>query len=133
MPSNRELILLYHPSPDEATLRAKGVFFRMKVRLRQIAPDQLHQTVGFLSGMDGCEARPTPDTPPVVSEPVMILCGFSASRLDALLKNMRKAQASLPYKAVLTATNKHWPLCELYDELVAERRQLLEATPEASR
>lgn len=131
MPSNQELILLYHPNPDAVTLRAKGVFFRMKVRLRQIAPDQLHQTVGFLAGTDGCQALSPPDAPPVLSEPVMVLCGFSASRLDTLLKNMRKAQASLPYKAVLTATNKHWPLCELYDELVAERQQILDAAPAA--
>lgn len=90
----------------------------MKVRLRPVSPDQLHQTVGHLAGLKDCPAREAPDPCPVVDQPMLVLCGFSASRLDTLLKHLRQAQVRFPYKAVLTATNRDWPLCDLYRELV---------------
>ena len=130
MAQNREMVLFYAPDPaDPAVLRAKGVFFRMKIRLRMLSPDQLHQTVGHLAGLEGCPAREAPDPRPIVEHPVLVLCGFSASRLDALLKNLRQAQAVFPYKAVLTASNRDWPLCDLYLELVEEHRQMSGQAP----
>ena len=110
MAQNTEMVLFYAPDPaDPAISRAKGIFFRMKVRLRPVSPDQLHQTVGHLAGLKDCPAREAPDPCPVVDQPMLVLCGFSASRLDTL---------------VLTATNRDWPLCDLYRELVEEHRQM---------
>ena len=113
MAQNTEMVLFYAPNPaDPAILKAKGIFFRMKVRLRPVSPDQLHQTVGHLAGLKDCPAREAPDPCPVVDQPMLVLCGFSASRLDTLLKHLRQAQVRFPYKAVLTATNRDWPLCD---------------------
>ena len=131
MAQNTEMALFYAPDPaDPAILTAKSVFFRMKVRLRPVSPEQLHQTVGHLAGLKDCPAREAPDPRPAVDQPVLVLCGFSASRLDTLLKHLRQAQVRFPYKAVLTATNRDWPLCDLFRELVEEHRQMSGQDPE---
>ena len=63
------------------------------------------------------------------SEALMVLHGFSGSRIDTLLSKLRKAGVgNIPYKAVLTPTNLRWTGPELCEELKKEHEAMQQGT-----
>lgn len=56
---------------------------------------------------------------------MMVMKGFSNSRLDQFLKGMRKAGIErVDYKAVLTPTNCRWNSWQLYQEIRKEHEAM---------
>lgn len=140
-----ETVLYYNPGkPDTMKYVAmmKSVLVRMGIRIRNIGPEQVMETVGYLAGMDGFEAAgagtavsadgelPAGDVPaanPVPEIPVemMVLKQFSNRRLDELLINLRKAGVpKIGLKAVLTEHNSGWTFYHLYEELKEEHETM---------
>lgn len=140
-----ETVLYYNPGkPDtmKHVAMMKSVLVRMGIRIRNIGPEQVMETVGYLAGMDGFEAAgagkaasadgelPTGDVPaanPVPEIPVemMVLKQFSNRRLDELLINLRKAGVpKIGLKAVLTEHNSGWTFYHLYEELKEEHETM---------
>lgn len=52
---------------------------------------------------------------------LILLCGLREKRLDKVLFELRRAEVSADFKAILTPTNKSWPLKRLFAELSRER------------
>ena len=53
-----ETVLYYNPGTPETmkhVARLKSVLVRMGIRIRNIGPDQVNQTVGYLAGVPGFE------------------------------------------------------------------------------
>ena len=124
-----ELVLLYSPLALSDSGKLKSVLVQMGVRIKNIGPAQTGQTVGHLAGLKGFEANENP-APPIL-DPMMVLCGFSSERLDALLKNLRTAGAPrVALKAVLTEHNCVWTLHALYEELKGEREAIAQQQAE---
>lgn len=119
MAVSREMVLFYEPAGGAQGARLKAILVRMGVRIKNVAPDAVGQTVGHLLGRKGFEARENPEAP-ALAEPVLVLDGFTDKRLEILLREMRKEGISVPYKAVVTETNLGWLFHQLYDELAAE-------------
>jgi len=115
----RETVLYYAPKGDERTAAVKGILVRLGVRIKNVWPENVGQTVGCLLGRKGFDKREEPEMPEL-KEPLLLLDGFTDKRLEILLREMRKANASIPYKAVVTETNLGWLFWQLYDELAAE-------------
>ncbi len=122
-----ETVLYFNPLPVADSTGLKNFFLTQNVLLKPLSSGQLHQTIGHLAGLDGYPARPAAGAAPKVAEPVMVFCGFTRDRLDAVLDAMKKTAAPKALKAVLTATNSAWPFAQLAAELQSEREEIAKA------
>lgn len=114
-----EKILLIH-GDDEAAHRVRNVASRLKlnmVRLEHPGRDSLLE--------DLAQGRTVPAGDPADladAEPgLLLICGLREKRLDKLLFELRREEAAVEYKAVLTPTNRTWTLGHLYLELQREK------------
>ena len=111
-----ETVLYYNPGRPETMKHVammKSVLVRMGIRIRNIGPDQVMETVGYLAGMEGFQVE------------MMVLKQFSNRRLDELLMNLRKAGVpKIALKAVLTEHNSAWTFYHLYEELKEEHEAM---------
>lgn len=126
----RETVLYYAPEDTAHTDLLKGVLVQMGIKIKNLTPGRCEKRIGFLAGMDGFN-----DEAPVLEErqqsshttlreEFMVICGFAEERLDELLDILKNAGISRTIiKAVLTETNAHWTVYELYDHLMEERRK----------
>lgn len=119
-----EQLLCYFPDPADPTLSAvRRAVLPMKLRLRTAGLSQTGQTLGFLLGRKGFEARE--GDAPELPEPILILDSFTGPRMDALLRALGRAKVPRStLKAVVTATNVDWTLSMLWQELQKEREAL---------
>lgn len=127
-----EMALYYNPGngiPARQTALMKSVFVRMGVRIRNVGPEDVNQTVGYLAGLKGFERQEaeTAGELPVIPEQVLVLKGFSEGRLDLLLSSLRRAGVpKIDLKAVLTEQNSGWTFYRLYEEIRAEHASMTE-------
>ena len=119
MAVSRETVLLYQPEGSELGAQLKPILERMGVRIKNVTPDAVGQTVGCLLGRKGFDARENPEAP-ALGQPMLVMDGFTDKRLEILLREMRSAGVSVPYKAVVTENNLGWLFHQLFDELAAE-------------
>ena len=127
-----EMALYYNPGngiPARQTALMKSVFVRMGVRIRNVGPEDVNQTVGYLAGLKGFERQEAEAEGelPVIPEQVLVLKGFSGGRLDRLLSSLRRAGVpKIDLKAVLTEQNSGWTFYRLYEEIRAEHASMTE-------
>lgn len=125
----KETVLYYTPEPARQSRTLKGILVRMGIRIRNISPQQVNQTVGALAGVPGFEANPTPNPgaapdPSMIPEEVLVLHQFSEQRLDALLLALRKANVRIALKAIVTEQNCGWTFYQLYEEIRQEHEKM---------
>ena len=147
----KETILYYTPQPTKQSRTLKGILVRMGIRIRNISPQQVNQTVGMLAGVPEFEekadaaadtlkanktnadalsgADPAADTVKAspsqsIPEEVLVLHQFSEQRLDALLLALRKANVRIALKAIVTEQNCGWTFYQLYEEIRQEHEKM---------
>lgn len=126
----KETVLYYTPRQASHVAGLKGVLVRMGVRIKNIRPEQVTQTVGYLSGMDGFEASELPAELPLLEEEMLVMKGFTGRRVDELLMNLRKAGVpKINLKAVVTESNCPWTFCKLYEEIKEEHEAMSRVNP----
>lgn len=123
MPSSKEVALYFDPNGGEQTALLKSILVRMGARIKNVAADQVGQTVGCLLGRKGYDARENAEAP-ALEQPMLVLDGFTDKRLELLLLEMKKTGVTVPYKAVVTESNLGWLLHQLYEELRAEHEAM---------
>lgn len=123
----KEIALYYTPQPTKQSRTLKGILVRMGIRIRNISPQQVNQTVGMLAGVpefeekaDAVKASPSQSIP----EEVLVLHQFSEQRLDALLLALRKANVRIALKAIVTNQNCGWTFYQLYEEIRQEHEKM---------
>lgn len=123
----KEMVLYYQPEKEKQkgnatkASRLKAVLVRMGIRIKNISPDQMNQTVGYLAGIEGFLEEPAGEESPVAEEEILVMKNFSNRRIDELIMNIRKAGIpKIELKAVVTDTNSKWKLYDLYQELRQE-------------
>ena len=126
----KEIVLYYTPEGTDHAALLKGVLVQMGIKIKNLTQGRCEKKIGFLASMDGFK-----DDGPVsevgqqashaaLREELLVFCGFTEKRLDELLDKMRKAGVPRNVlKAVVTETNAHWTVYELYDHLTEERRK----------
>ena len=120
----KELVLYYTPSPAPHVAKLKSVLVRMGVRIKNIGPEQVNQTVGYLAGLPGFEEQAA-EALPVIPEEVLVMKNFTSSRIDALLFGLRKAGVpKIALKAIITEHNCKWTFYQLYEELRKEHLEM---------
>lgn len=63
----------------------------------------------------------TPYTKPVPPESLLLLCGLTDKRLDRLLAALKRNDANVDFKAILTPTNESWTVLKLLLEMHREK------------
>lgn len=123
----KETVLYYTPQPTKQSRTLKGILIRMGIRIRNISPQQVNQTVGMLAGVpefeekaDAVKASPSQS----IHEEVLVLHQFSEQRLDALLLALRKANVRIALKAIVTEQNCGWTFYQLYEEIRQEHEKM---------
>lgn len=114
-----EKLLLFHLTDTEAK-KIKQAARNLKIRCESIETAAYSQPLeALVSGKPSPLAAPfTGEVPP---ESLLLMCGLSDKRIDALLLALRKAGVQVDYKAVLTPTNRKWNVLRLLLEMRAEK------------
>lgn len=110
--------LLLFGADDAEFQKINQIASRLKLRLEQIDPAYYHLTLGEIAS--GSHGQPAASSP-VLSESLLVMCHLSDKRMDKLLFELRRADAKLSYKAVLTPTNAGWTLPRLMLEMQREK------------
>lgn len=117
----KETVLYYNQTSGQKAALVKSVLVRMGIRIKNISPGQVTQRVGYLAGLPGYEEEEEKADQPVIEEEVLVMKGFSSSRIDGLLYELRRAKVpKIELKAVLTESNCSWTFYELYQEIKKE-------------
>ncbi|MBQ7835619.1 MAG: DUF3783 domain-containing protein [Oscillospiraceae bacterium] len=114
-----EAVIIYKVGENAASVRK--IADRLNVKVVEAADDKAGEAVGFLADFGGFSSNGSSEE---ADEGCMIFSSMSGKRLDVFLSELRKAEISIPYKAVVTATNQSWSLKRLISELIREREQL---------
>ena len=133
----KEMVLYYAPENAVYVGLIKGVLVQMGIRIKNLSPGRCEKKIGYLAGLDGFESQdmaPEGTAVPEVgrqashvpmNEELLVLCGLTEQRLDQLLEKLKKAGVPRSVmKAIVTESNAHWTMYELYGHLVEERRQM---------
>ena len=94
----------------------------MAVKL--VPPADYVQTIGALAGAAGCARTQEVYSGAALAEPMLVFCGFYGNRMDEALGAMRRMGLRIPYKAMLTASNRGWKSAELFAELKREHEAM---------
>ena len=128
-----ELVLYYStgdPRMKKQEMMMKSVLVRMGVKIRNVAPDQVLESVGYLAGMPGFEKGEVPEQGkteemPQITEQMLVMRDFTSRRIDTLLLNLRKAKVpKINLKAIVTEQNAGWSFYHLYEEIGEEHRKM---------
>ena len=129
-----ELVLYYStgdPRMKKQEMMMKSVLVRMGVKIRNVAPDQVMESVGYLAGVPGFEKREVLQQPeaeekiPQITEQMLVMKDFTSRRIDTLLLNLRKAKVpKINLKAIVTEQNAGWGFYHLYEEIGEEHRRM---------
>ena len=124
MKPSGETVLLYNVS-DEKSRKLRMLMVRMGMRFRVVDPSDYDKPVGVLAGIKDATLENPEAEVQVFEDEMMVMRGFSSSRLDAFLQGMRKAGIErIDYKAIVTPTNMRWNSWQLYLEIKQEHEEM---------
>ena len=93
-----ELVLYYgtnDPGMKKHEMMMKSVLVRMGVKIRNVKPEQVMETIGCLAGMPGFQEQENASAPlPVIPEQMLVMKDFTSSRIDTLLYQLRKSRGA---------------------------------------
>ena len=137
--------LLFFGLTDTEFQKIKPVASRLKLHCEQIPVSMYHNTLGAIAsgravpagipaalGADApagasavsaaCGIPEAGSTPAAVSrDRLLVMCQLPERRMDKLLFELRRIDAPIDYKAVLTPTNAGWTIPRLLMEMHAEK------------
>ena len=125
--------LLFFGLTDAEFQKIKPVASRLKLHCEQIPVSMYHNTLGAIASgravPAGIPAAPgtcgipeAGSTPAAVSRHrLLVMCQLPERRMDKLLFELRRIDAPIDYKAVLTPTNAGWTIPRLLMEMHSEK------------
>lgn len=134
----RETILLVHFTDQEKRKKLTRALLPLGLRMKEVGREDYGKAVGVLAGQKGISQEETEQEEgfsgpepgaegPIEQElsgELLIMAGLSGPRIDQVLRAIRKAGLSLPYKAVLTASNQSWNVWKLFQEIKEEHQRM---------
>ena len=97
----------------------------MGVVARTAGYERLDDAAGAFARMPGFRPAPVPYAGPEPAvEEFVLLCGLSDAQVNEFLARSREAGCVVGPKALLTKTNRAWPLVRLMDAVAAEHAQM---------
>ncbi|MDF2952141.1 MAG: hypothetical protein K0S18_1724 [Anaerocolumna sp.] len=124
MNNSNEVVLLYNFDVEKLN-KIKFVLIRMGIKIKMITKEYYLQSIGYLVGIKGFEKSDEIYIEEGFQEEMLVMKGFSSSRIDELLKLLKKNGVQrIPLKAIITEYNQSWNSIELYKELKEEHEQM---------
>ena len=111
-----EKLLLIQITPEDAILNLAQ---RMHIRTVSVSPNDYQKSIGQLAGFPDQTATHTSDGTSLDGS-MLIFCDVKERHQNQILEKLRTMDVSITYKAILTPTNRHWTVFQLYDELHRE-------------
>lgn len=119
-----ETVLLYNIG-EEKGRQLRMLMIRMGMRVRMVEKIDYVKPIGTLAGIKDVTLEHPEGEVCDFQDEMMVMRGFSSSRLDLFLRNMRKAGITpIDYKAIVTPTNSRWNSWELYQEIKKEHEEM---------
>lgn len=115
-----EKLLLIQITPEDAILNLAQ---RMHIRTVSVSPNDYKKSIGQLAGFPDQTATHTSDGTGLDGS-MLIFCDVKERHQNQILEKLRTMDVSITYKAILTPTNRHWTVIQLYDELHREHRAM---------
>ena len=106
------LVLIYNFNSTKQ-LRMELLCASLGIRMRIVKPAEYQLPVELLIQQPSATGNITTKN---IGE-MMLICHMNNEMLDTLLQKMRENNITVPLKAVITDTNKHWSSIELYQHL----------------
>lgn len=121
-----ETVLLYNFEDSEKLSMLRIALMPLKLYFRQVGKKDYVQPVGFLAGIK--EIEPVQDICDGgdLKQEMLVFCGLTERKLDRALQALRRKNIKIPYKAILTDSNKAWSGLQLYKELEEEHKRMTE-------
>ena len=116
--------LLFFGLTDAEFQKIKPVASRLKLHCEQIPVSMYHNTLGAIASGRAVPAGipAAGSTPAAVSrDRLLVMCQLPERRMDKLLFELRRIDAPIDYKAVLTPTNAGWTIPRLLMEMHSEK------------
>jgi len=114
------LLLCVEMDPGKM-LRLSFLASSLGIGVREVPRDRQGMTLGMLCGMDrpgiGKHAQTAPGE-------MLVMAFLRVEQMNRLLRGMRESGCTVPLKAVLTPSNRHWTCCQLYRELEQEAKRI---------
>lgn len=111
-----EKLLLFQITPEEPILK---IAQRLHLRTVSVPVCDYTKSIGQLAGFPDNTAEKIYTGAPLEGS-LLVLCDVKERHTDQLLEKLRTANLSITYKAILTPTNRHWNVLQLYEELHRE-------------
>ena len=121
--------MLYHlGNQDPYGHEIRQALRKLDISIRTLHEEDLERSVGSLCGPES-PVTSGPLTPsctdlsgrsPAPDFPFLLMAFFPEDLLDQLLRAMKEASIQIPYKAVLTKTNRTYRLRKLMEEVKSE-------------
>lgn len=102
----------------------RAILKELGVVAKTVLPERLGDSAGAALGLVGMRPALMPYAGPVPECEFMLLANFSEPLLQDFLLRSRQAGAQVGYKAVLTKTNKDWPVVDLITEVAQEHEAM---------
>ena len=115
-----EKLLLIQITPEDAILNLAQ---RMHIRTVSVSPNDYKKSIGQLAGFPDQTATCISDGTSLDGS-MLIFCNVKERHQNQILEKLRTMDVSITYKAILTPTNRHWTVFQLYDELHREHRAM---------
>ena len=103
---------------DRGKLDGMAPAFGMK--LLPVSPADACKTVAQLLGEVDVKSPKTLLLQPGAYPPALVLANFKEKDVDTLLDLLKQAQVTIPFKAVVTASNRNWVFADLLAHLQEE-------------
>lgn len=117
----RACILLFNFQDRDRLMKLRRTLMPLKLNVKMIGKADYLKPVGALAGIKDMQYKEEAYTGPELSGEMLVMAGLTEAGIDAVLQAIRKSGAGpVPYKAVLTETNRYWNVIELFDELKKE-------------
>lgn len=120
-----ELALVYN-MPDMAKRAKLGcALFAAGLPVKWVAKKDYLKPVGQLVGEKLPFTAEREYDGPELSDTMLLFVGLSSGRIDTVLRILRESGMDpVPYKAVLTDTNRYWTSLMLFEELKKEHQAM---------
>lgn len=105
--------------------KIKMICIRMKIKIKEVLPEQYLEPVGYLAGSEGIEPNGRIYEGTGFDEEMLLMKGFDQGTLDRFLREFSRNRIErVDLKAVLTPGNVRWSSLELYEEIKKEHEAL---------
>ena len=100
----------------------KKIFESHGGRVISVSASDGAEKLGYLFGFNGFE--PSGSEKREVTDELAVFSGIGGTELNMILREFRSAGISIPLKAICTAYNQSWALCDLACELKKEHEMM---------